>query len=372
MPASRPPHPEHPARALPRDAVLGRGALRPYTMEGVLFVRYLFRLGAAVALLLLLAAPALAQGQLTITDLGQRLDEDAVREAAQPLVDRGALVAVYLVQSGGAEDFTDRLIEDDLARDSNTARSTMVAIYVALDQRYSEIRYGDEWSDALAVNENAELIRSDQLNPGLSDQDYTRGFTSALTAIDDAIANPPVPGGGTVINVDPGEAFSDFVLPVAGVAGVGVAAAVGGVALARRRRAAQVYATAQQRLKDAREGAGTLIAELGRRFNDATEKAKYDRVSYSPADVAQLAQLQQGVAQQFVAAQTSFDDIGENLDRYEKPTNEQLAQAAAGYDTVRANAEAVAQGLTQVEQRRQELDQLGQQAPGELDRAKKA
>jgi uncharacterized membrane protein YgcG len=330
-------------------------------------VRYLIRFAVAAALLLLLAAPALAQGRLILEDPGGRLDRQAVQDAARPLVNRGAVVAVYFVDGGGGQDaarqdFTERMVDSGIARADGALLSNVVAIYVALDDRYSEIAYGDEWSDALLVNNNAELIRNDQLNPGLSDGDYTRGVVNGLSAIDDAIANPPSPNGS--VNVD--------TFPIAAALG-GLALAGGGVALyAGRRRTAKARASAQQRLKDAREGAGAVIAELGRRFNDSSEKAKFDKVSYAAADVQRVQALQQEASGRFLQVQERFDDVGEGLERYEKPTNEQMAAAAAGYDEVKTEAQGVGEALKAVEDLRAQLDEQARTAREELDRAKKA
>ncbi len=324
-------------------------------------MRQLIRLATAVALLLLLAVPALAQGQLLIRDPGGRLDRGAVERAARPLLKRDANVAIYIVDSGGPDDFTERLVDDGLARADGAFRSGTIAIYVAVNDRYSEIRYGDRWSDALSVNDNAEVIRQGDLNPGLSDGDFTRGVTTALTAIEAAIVNPPVPGGG--LNIDP----TPIVVGLGGLAALGA----GGFALARQRRAAKARAAAQQRLKDAREGAGTAIAALGQRFNAAAEKAKYDRVSYAAADVERLDKLQGAASARFVAVQGRFKDIAEQLERREKPSNEQLLQAATAYDAVTTEAQAVAADLAAVEQLRAELDEQARQAREEVDRAKK-
>lgn len=327
-------------------------------------MRYLVRLAAVAAFLLLMAVPAFAQGRVLIRDPGGRLDQSAVEQAARPLVNRGAAVAVYVVDRGDEDDLVERLIDDGLARDSSALLSNVIAIYVAVDDRYSNITYGDQWSDALGVNNNYDVIREGDLNPGLSDGDFTRGVTTALDAIEEAIANPPVPGGGTNINFDP----TPIVLGVGGLA----AAGVGGAVLVGRRRTAKARADAQGRLKDAREGAGTLIAELGQRFNNADEKAKFDQVSYNAADVAQVRELQGRARGGFVKVQEQFKEVGEQLERYEKPTNEQLGQAAAGYDQVKVGAEGVSTQLKEVEDLRARLDEQAQQAREELDRAKKA
>lgn len=327
-------------------------------------MRHLIRLAAAVALLLLLAAPALAQGRVIIRDPGGRLDQGDVQQAARPLVNRGAAVAVYVVDSGGQDDFVERLVDDGLARGDGALLSNVVGIYVAVNDRYSSIAFGDQWSDALAVNDNYDVIRQGDLNPGLSDGDFTRGVTTALAAIDEAIASPPVPGGGTNINFDP----TPIVLGVGGLA----AAGVGGAVFMGRRRAAKARADARGRLKEAREGAGALIADLGQRFRDAAEKAKYDKVSYAPDDVARVQKQQQQAGARFVTVQEQFKAIGDQLERYEKPSNEQLGQAAAGYDQVKAEAQQVSDELRAVEQLRAQLDEQARQAREEIDRAKKA
>lgn len=325
-------------------------------------MRQLIRLAAALSLMLLLAVPVLAQGQLIVRDPGGRLDRNAVERAARPLLDRGAAVAVYVVDNGGPDDFTERLVDDGLVRSDGLMRTNAIAIYVALNQRYSEIGYGDDWNAALEVNDNAEYIRATALNPGLSAGDFTRGVTTALGAIEESIKNPPQPGGG--INIDP----TPIVVGVGGLAALGA----GGYALARRRRAAKARNTAQQRLKDAREEAGALITALGQRFNAATEKAKFDRVSYPPAEVERLSQLQRAASDRFAAVQLRFKETAEQLERREKPTNEQLLQAAAAYEAIAAEARDVGEALAVVEQLRIELDAEVRQAREEVDRAKKA
>jgi hypothetical protein len=326
-------------------------------------IRYLLRLAAAAALLLLLAAPALAQGRLIITDPGGRLNRDALQRAAQPLIDRGAEVAIYLVQSGRDSDFVSRLSADGLVSGSQ-ARTRMVAIYVSIDDRFSAIRYGDAWNAALDVSigdtKNYERIRTQVLNPSLSDKNFTDAFGTTLAAVNKAIANPPSPNAP----ID--------TTPIA-AGGLAVATAVAGGALyASRRRAAKIRADGERRLKDAREGAATLIADLGQRFRNAEEKAQYDQVSYAAPDVERLRAAQGAAQARFVKVQTSFDDVGERLDRDAKPDLARLAAAATAYDEVRAGAEAVSADIAAVDQIRAELDELARTAPEEIARAKKS
>ncbi len=325
-------------------------------------MRRLIRFAVAVAFLLLLATPVLAQGRVIIEDPDGRLNQDAVRQAARPLVDRGAAVAIYIVPKGGDADAVQRLIAAGLARSNKVLLSNVICIYVAVNDRYSTIIYGDKWSDALAVNDNAAVIRKGDLGPGLSDGDYTRGFVTALGAIDKAIANPPVPGGGTIVDLMP------LIIGIGVLIVIGVASSI----FISRRRAGQTRAEAQQRLKDAREGAGSLIANLGRRFQDAAEKAKYDKVSYSAADVNRLQSLQREATERFTKLQGLFDDTGEQLERSAEPTNEQLTQATTGYEQVKIAAQEADVALKEVEALRVSLDEQARLAREELERAKKA
>lgn len=331
-------------------------------------MRVLLRMAAAAApllLLLLLAAPARAQGQLIIVDPGGRLDRGAIEDAAAPLLNQGAEVALYLVQSGGEADFRERLVGDGLATESGLARTGMIAIYAALDQRYSGILYGDDWAYALGVNDNYDAIRQAEFNPGLSAGDYTGAFVDALGAIESAAANPPTAGGGTNVNVNP--------TPIV-VGGLGLAAAAaGGVALSRRNAARRRRAALEQKLKEAREGAGALIAALGQRFRVAEEKAQFDKVSYAPEDVRRVGSLQGEARQSFAHVQGAFDDVGERLERYgDKATDEQIGQATAAYAQVEQEARAVEAQIAAVEQLRVQLDEQAAQARGEVDRAKKS
>ncbi len=328
-------------------------------------IRVLLRVVAAAFLLLLLATPALAQGRLEIVDPDNLLDRAALERAAAPLLSRDAEVAIYLVDEGGASDFENRLTRDGFLRDG-IHRTKMIAIYVAIDSGYSAIRYGDGWNEALDVSlggtKNYELIRTQSLNPGLSSGDYTSAFTTTLDAIEEAIISPPSPNGSINVNTGPLAA-----------GGLTLAAAVaGGVVLVRRRRAAKTRAEAERQHKEAREGVATMITSLGQRFRSADEKARFDAVSYAPADVERLKRAQAAAQARFAQVQTQFDDVGEQFQRYAKPELSQINATTAAYDQVRALADAVAQELSAVEQMRLDLDALARQAPEEIARVKKS
>lgn len=322
-----------------------------------------WRLGLVLALLLLAAAPALAQSRFVFVDELGELDRAAIERAAEPLLERDAELAIYLVEQGGADDFEQRLEADGFVR-GNQARVNFLAIYVSLEPRYSGIRFGDGWNRVLAVNDNGEAIREGALNPQLAEGNFTAAYVDTLAAIEAAAVNPPTPGGGTVVNFNP--------LPI--VIGVFVLLGLGvfGVAFARISSARRALAVARARHDEAREKAGNAIAAVGQRFRTAEEKAQFDRVSYAPADVEALTATQAAIGRRFADAQLKFKATAEELDRHAKPTSTQYDAAAAEYTRVHEQVQALEGELEQLQARRRELDALARQAPEEIDRAKKS
>jgi hypothetical protein len=333
-------------------------------------LRRLMRLLAVIGLLFLVATPVFAQGSFIFTDEYGVLDEQAIRRAAQPLIDRGSRVAIYFVRNGDDADFRARMSEDGLLN-GNLMRTEAIGVYVAFDDRYSGILFGDQFNEALATNENFDAIRRNELNPGLAEASNTGDLTTVtdayvatLRAVNDAVINPPVAGGGNIFNFN----FWPVIGFVATVLGLGVA----WTAFSSQRKAANAVASARRRMEEAREQAGALITDIGQRFRNAEEKAKFDKVSYPAAEVERITSAQAAARQQFVGVQTEFDNVGEQLDRHAKPTIAQYDAAAQGYQQVRADADKASAALREVETIRNELDQLARQAPGEVDRAKKS
>jgi hypothetical protein len=130
-------------------------------------------------------------GRFFYHDDANKLDQPTIERAAQSLVDRGAQVAVYTVSSdGGPDEFLQRLEQDGLYSGGGV-HPTLIAIYVSFSPRYSEIRGGDNWNNALKTNNNIDAIRHNELNPGLVAGDYTSGVVNALVAIDQGIKSNP-------------------------------------------------------------------------------------------------------------------------------------------------------------------------------------
>jgi hypothetical protein len=334
-------------------------------------VSKLFRAIGSLLLLFVLALPVLAQGSLIYHDDASKLNRSRVQQAAAPLISRGASVAAYTVESGNETDFQQRLQQDGLADNSGGINPNTIAIYVSYSPRYSAIRFGDRWNAALNTNNNYESIRTSQLNAGLQANDATGGFVNAFSAIDRAIANPPTAGGGTTVNVGSGT-FLPIVLLVIFLVVLFVAGPLLWRSYSKRRAATQAFDKARQAAEEARRQAGIAIADMGQAVKDARDKAQYDKLSYTPADVEQITRTQRQAEELFANAQEQFDQIGEALAAKRTPAQEDYTSSAQAYSAV-AKTTADAQALlAQAEARRAELDKVNAAAPGEVDRAKKA
>ncbi|MGQ9550378.1 MAG: chromosome partitioning protein ParA [Roseiflexus sp.] len=319
-----------------------------------------------VLLLTLLVVPVLAQSNPSIIDETGQLDRVAVQRAAQPLIARGAQVGVFIVQRGGEDDALRRYQQAGFAA-GNAINADTILIYVSFDPRYSEIAYGDRWNAALRTNNNVETIRQNHLNPGLAGGDTTRGVVDALTEIERSIASPPVPAGGTTVNINP--------IPI--VVGVIflVLLVIGGPMVwngfQKRRRAAQALQQAHTAAEEARRSASSAIVDVSRALREAREKAQFDAVSYAESDVRQLTAMQHEVEQQVARLQEQFSEIEKQLALRRTPALADYETVAQQYRRLEQEVMAVREQLAQVEARRAELDRIAQAAPGEVDKAKK-
>ena len=125
---------------MPGEPILSSENVREIAMATTSLVRLLARLAAVCALLLLLAAPAMAQSQFRCHDDADRLHCGArIQAAAKPLLDRGAVVAVLKTWRDAAmsgADFRARL-RDDRLMTGEAVEGGLVAIDVkhSLDPR---------------------------------------------------------------------------------------------------------------------------------------------------------------------------------------------------------------------------------------------
>jgi hypothetical protein len=339
-------------------------------MTSTTLCKQLVRLASTIGLLLILAAPALAQGgQFICQDATDRLDCARIQAAAQPLLGRGAAGAVYMVDHGDSSgaDFLARLRADRLAT-GDSIDADLVAIYVSVDPRYAELRGGDHWNTALLPNDNISTIRMTKLVPSLAAGKFTQAYADTLQAIEAAIANPPQPATSLSPAKSPDSGpvnYTPLALGLLGAAALGG----GGYAALRWRKASRALAEARWYCTQAKQATGVAIVELGRALQADRDKAEYDQLSYSAADIELLATTQREVAGQFEQVQACFDDTGEQLDRAAKPLVAEYETATTSYKQAQEQASALSTQLAANQQRRQELDALARQAPAQIEQA---
>ncbi|WP_322490244.1 hypothetical protein [Chloroflexus sp.] len=136
----------------------------------------------------LLAVPAFAQGRFLIDDpLNQIRQPDVIRQAAAPLIERGAIVAVYVKARGNDADFIQLLKRDGFVRDDGKAPVELIAIFVAIADNYSALRYGERWRAQL--DGRYRQILRDHLSKPLSSPNLSQDISEALAAVE-ASVNP--------------------------------------------------------------------------------------------------------------------------------------------------------------------------------------
>jgi len=110
-----------------------------------------------------------------------------VESAAQSLINgHGARVAIYVVVTGSEYDFTQRLKADGL-ENIYGRQSDLLAIYIATEEQYSEIRWGSDF-DRL----DGGRIRREVLNPSLRDRAFSDALINTLQEVDGDLSNPLV------------------------------------------------------------------------------------------------------------------------------------------------------------------------------------
>ena len=123
-----------------------------------------------------------------VNDGNVDVDRNAVENVAQNLIDDfGARVGIYVVVSGNSRDFTSRLNEDRLSSSFAGTRDNTLAIYIATEEQYSEIRWGSDFDRM-----DGSRIRSEALNPALRDREFTQALVNTLQSVHDEMTNPLV------------------------------------------------------------------------------------------------------------------------------------------------------------------------------------
>jgi hypothetical protein len=314
-------------------------------------------------LALLVFAPVLAQSSnLVLEDETGQLDRSRIEQAAAPLLERGATVAVYMV-SEPQNNFEQHLQNDNLMSSDGRLRQGLIAVYINAQTRHANMRFEGTWSEALAVNDNYESILQSEVPPNMSEGNPTAAFVETLQAVEQSIESPPVPGGGNIFNVN--------FMPVVIGAFVMLFLVVGGVTFVRRRSAEQALEKARTGADEARQAAGAAIAEMGERLRNANEKAQYDRLSYDPQDVQRLADAQQQIAAHFAQAQQQFNQIEDDMFHRQKPEVSHYDQTTQAYQQVQQAVLNLREELDKLDRQRLELDQLAEQTRNDLENSKK-
>lgn len=336
-------------------------------------MRRMFRLVAALGFFLMLAAPAFAQGQFYFRDSAGELDRATIEQAVAPLVQRGAAVAVYTANDGDTSTFNEYLINDGLARNDGAVRDQLVAIFVGFGSSYSSIRYGNSWAATLGANNAYEQIRTNDLNAQLREGNPTQGIIDALESINSVIgAGVPSGGvsvpGGTVSNDDGGSIWPWL---------LGGGAVVGGGALAlnaMRKGGGEKQKTvsAKEQFTQNRGRAGAAISDARTAFQDADEKAQYDKVSYPAAEVANLTAMQRDAKGSFNEALEQYAGVEEAFKGKDNASVPEYQQATQVYDQVIEKVGKARELLAPIAARRSELDQINAAAQPVINQAKQA
>jgi hypothetical protein len=167
-----------------------------------------FWLGLCLLLMnLLLVAPLRAQmSNPLIVDVNANLNALDMQVAARPLVERG-LQVVLIFETHGNQDVDAKLATLGIGV-GGLVPDNLLAVYVSLEPRYAEIRYGDSLRSALG-GDVADQIRLNTLNPQLRERQFNRAFIDTLSAIENAIQS-----GGLNANSDSEGDFLWWCLPV--------------------------------------------------------------------------------------------------------------------------------------------------------------
>jgi ABC-type glycerol-3-phosphate transport system permease component len=148
---------------------------------------------AVVLLILPVNVSAFAQAdRFYFTDETGTLDRDASAAAAQPLIDAGARVAVYVVTDGVTPRMNALMTADGLLTEGALNRE-LIAIFVSQGAGFSIVRVGANWAES--IGSQTAVIRTQDLQPNVEAGDVGAGVLAALNRMSGVIS-------GTVARVD--------------------------------------------------------------------------------------------------------------------------------------------------------------------------
>lgn len=322
-------------------------------------LKQILALCALLALLVLPSTQALAQsdGFVCRNSSSNKLDCDQIERAAQPLIARGAQVAVYLTDRGdeSGQDFLQKLAADELGfADQNRVQPELIGIYVSMQPRYAELRVGDSWTAALDPGDSLTRIRTEQLTPALRSAEYTRGYVDSLQAIEATLSGKTsgFPAGNLALGA----------LAVTGLAG-------GGYAARRWQKKRSELNEQRWHVDNAHKQSNCTLIEVSEALQKEHALAEYDAVSYSASNAKSLAEQRQTVAKSFAALQERFDSHVQQLER-SQPSLGIYADMTKSFGAIQSDASQLLPRLKANTELRQKLDQQQQRIGAELERVR--
>ncbi|GAC1543401.1 MAG: hypothetical protein NVS4B8_00460 [Herpetosiphon sp.] len=312
---------------------------------------------ALVAALLVLGV-ARAAGQVIIDDPnnvlgGKRAD---VEQAARRLASQGPDVVIMVVRNdngspqdgrGGIPYINQRLAQIGVGGTVNSLPGRTILFFRSTDSKHSALYFVPQYRSKLEPQTNQ--IYETRMRPSFTKDDVAGGMVEGINGVQQVLYPPTSPlvyglvGGAVVLGL------LAFLVPQ----------------FQKRRAIGVATVSSRERAESSRKAAGSSIADLGQAVRVAQEKAQYDRVSYGPADVERLTQLQSQGEQLFVQAQDQFQLAEASYSAVvAKPTPEGFEKAAGAFDEARTKAELATQAIQSVEQQRVDLDRVAQQPSG--------
>lgn len=328
---------------------------------------------ALLLCLMVLVVPASAQGNVVIdVDSAQSIDRSRLQTAAKQLTSKGRNVVVVVADRGGSGDglayLDGRLKTLGVATSHTSLPANTLVYYVSFEPRVSGIFYSTSLRPAL--DDNAiEKLRANYLNAGLRNNNPTGGLVDVMTQTAVVLADPVTARTESTSGVGSG------LIWLIGAIGIGGLAFFVVPSFLKRRSgvasAAEALEQTRNRFVAAKRAAGAAISDLAIQMNDATEKQRFDKVSYPTTQVQDLEKRHRAVQAQFNQLQVQFDDIGERIDPNPAPSVTDLEGATGAYDGVRTQIQHISQALHEMDALRKEFDAINAQAPAEVDRVKK-
>jgi uncharacterized membrane protein YgcG len=154
---------------------------------------------------------------LHIHDDYNSVDPETIGTAAQPLLERDAKVAVFVVDEGDTHAY---LAETNLTIQT-IIDPVVIAIFIFPDAARSQIVYGNRWQ--FDLKDHTQTIEQ-QIQPSVQNEDYHQAAVTALTAIEARIAGDAT----TIVTLPDAQETSTtpwfiyFVALMSGIVGIAV------------------------------------------------------------------------------------------------------------------------------------------------------